>query len=205
MIATDVQEQLSLAALHATAARAGFAFSISGRILDNWGRDCTIHVKERLHERSTLTEFDVKVQAKATRQELSHADGRFSFPLDVRHYDDLREATGKSLPVYLVVFHMPHDEGEWLACSPEQLVLRECLRWVSLRGAGPVTTATKTVYIPEAQVLTPRALRDLATFHSVFRDEREWPQYDPDGKPADLGAAVGETGGLQADSRHGNR
>ena len=190
MIITDRQEQLSLAALHATAARAGFAFSISGRILDNWGRDCTIHIKERLHPLSTLTEFDLKVQAKATRQELTHADGRFSFPLDRRHYDDLREATGRSLPVYLVVFHMPHDEGQWVECSPEQITLRECLRWVSLHKAEPTTGGSKTVYIPETQILTPDALRELATYHSIFRPEEQWPRYDPEGRPFDLAGAV---------------
>ena len=36
---TDIQEQLSVAALHATCARAGFAFETTGRIEDKWGID----------------------------------------------------------------------------------------------------------------------------------------------------------------------
>ena len=177
---TATQEELSLAALHATAARAGASFEVSNRINDNWGWDGMITFKERFFPPPALTEVRMVVQVKATKQELTHTAGRFSFPLEVRHYDNLREATGKSLPVYLVVFHMPHDEGQWVECSPEQLVLRQCLRWVSLRGAEPATTETKTVYIPEAQVLTPQTLHALAAYHSVFRNEEQWPRYDPE-------------------------
>ena len=180
MILTDQQEQLSLAVLHATCARAGFGFHISGRIQDNWGWDAHADVKERLDPASALFNFRLRFQLKATRQQLTHSNGRYSFPLAVKHYNDFRLEAGYDSPIYLVVFQMPHGEAEWLSCSPEQLVLRRCLRWVSLRNAPVPDRAdqeTITVYLPENQVLTPKALRELARTRSL----EQWINYEVEG------------------------
>ncbi len=176
----DKQEQLSLAALHATCAKAGFAFGISGRIQDNWGWDAHADVKEKLDDRSELFDFRIRFQVKATRQDLTLRNGRFSFPLEVAHYNRLRAAAGSDCPTYLVVFHMPDGEGEWVSCSPEQLVLRRCLRFVSLRNAPETANETITVYVPERNVLTPDALRGLAKTRSL----EQWIDYAPDVAPA---------------------
>jgi hypothetical protein len=53
----DKQEQLSLAVLHATCAKAGFAFKILDRIEDKWGWDAEAHVNERLDPASKLTDL----------------------------------------------------------------------------------------------------------------------------------------------------
>ncbi|HEY0983239.1 DUF4365 domain-containing protein [Schlesneria sp.] len=180
MILTDQQEQLSLAVLHATCARAGFGFQISGRIQDNWGWDAQADVKERFEPQSTLLNFRLRFQLKATRQELTYSHGRYSFPLDVKHYNHFRTEAGYDSPIYLVVFQMPHEEDEWLSTSPEQLVLRKCLRWVSLRDAPAPERddqQTITVYLPEKQVLTPQALRELARIRSL----EQWNNYDVEG------------------------
>ena len=113
----DKQEQLSLAALHATCAKAGFGYGISGRIQDNWGWDAEATVYEKLDEQSVLTDFKLKFQVKATRQDLALGDGRFSFPLEVAHYNRLRAAGRSDAPTYLVVFHMPGEEGKWFAAA----------------------------------------------------------------------------------------
>jgi len=176
MILTDQQEQLSLAALHATCARAGFGFHISGRIQDNWGWDAQADVKERLDPASTLFNFRLRFQLKATRQPMPRANGRYSFPLAVRHYNQFRLEAGCDSPIYLVVFQMPEGEDQWLSCSPEELVLRQCLRWVSLRNAPvPERTDQETisVQIPVTQVLTPGALRELARTRSL----EQWINY----------------------------
>lgn len=172
----DKQEQLSLAALHAVCAKAGFGYGISGRIQDNWGWDAHADVKEKLDPQSELWDFRIRFQLKATRQDLTLRDGRFSFPLEVAHYNRLRAEAGQDCPTYLVVFHMPGVEGEWLECTPEQLVLRRCLRWVSLRNAPETANETITVYVPERHVLTPDALRDLARSRSL----KQWIDYAPD-------------------------
>ena len=171
----EKQEQLSLAALHATCAKAGFGFKVSGRIQDNWGWDAEADVYERLDAQSVLTDFKIKFQVKATRQELTLGDGRFSFPLEVAHYNRLRAAGQSDAPTYLVVFHMPGGEEEWFHATPEQLVLRRCLRFVSLRAAPETANRTITVYVPERNVLTPEALRGLAKTRSL----EQWINYAP--------------------------
>jgi hypothetical protein len=172
----DKQEQLSLAALFATCAKAGFAFKICGRIQDNWGWDAEADVYERLDEHSVLTDFKVKFQVKATRQDLTLGNGRFSFPLEVAHYNRLRAAGRSDAPTYLVVFHMPGGEDEWLHATPESLILRRCLRFVSLRNAPETNNQTITVYVPERSVLTPEALRRLARTRSMG----QWIDYATD-------------------------
>jgi hypothetical protein len=175
----DKQEQLSLAVLHATCARAGFGFKITGRIQDNWGWDAEADVYEKLDLASTLWNFKLKFQLKATRQQLTFAERRFSFPMEVPHYNRLRAAAGCDAPTYLVIFQMPANEAEWVDSTPNQLILRRCLRWVSLRGAGDTAQETITVYLPESHVLTPDALRKLARMRSL----EQWIEYNPEGTP----------------------
>ena len=77
---------------------------------------------------------------------------------------------------------MPDAEKDWLSCSAEQLVLRRCLRWTSLRNApAPERDGqeTITVYLPETHVLTPDALRKLARTRSL----EQWIDYDSEGEP----------------------
>jgi hypothetical protein len=175
----DKQEQLSLAVLHATCAKAGFGFGISGRIQDNWGWDAHADVKEKFGPESVLVNFRIKFQLKATRQQLTFSQNRYSFPMEAAHYNGLRQAAGNDAPTYLVVFQMPSGENEWLECTPEQLILRRCLRWVSLRNAAEVDQQTITVYLPDKHILTPEALRKLAR----TRSHEQWIDYDPNGAP----------------------
>lgn len=180
MLQTDTQEQLSLAAMHATCARAGFAFQISDRIQDNWGWDATVHVKEALDHNSDLTDFRLRFQIKATHQPLLHRRRRFSFPIDTRHYNRFRDMSGHDAPTYLIVFQMPRDKDDWCSYSPKRLVLKQCLRWVSLRNAPAIQNPNQenvTVYLPEEQVLTPDSLRLLALKRSVG----EWIDYNMEG------------------------
>ncbi|HEX5244270.1 MAG TPA: DUF4365 domain-containing protein, partial [Tepidisphaeraceae bacterium] len=137
------------------------------------------HVHEKLDPASTLWDFKLKFQLKATRQQLTFGNGRYSFPTEAAHYQRLRAAAGSDAPTYLVVFQMPPDEGDWLECTPEQLVLRRCLRWVSLRGAAETTQQSITVYLPETHVLTPASLRKLARARSL----EQWIEYNADGVP----------------------
>ena len=99
--------------------------------------------------------------------------------MEIAHYDRLRRVAGFDAPNYLVVFQMPADENDWVHYTPEQLILRRCLRWISLRGAEHVLQESTTVYLPESQLLTPQSLRLLATTRSL----EQWIDYDASGRP----------------------
>jgi hypothetical protein len=56
---------------------------------------------------------------------------------------------------------MPEDEALWLDQSPEELTLRHCAYWLSLKGYPPTpNTTTVRVSIPLANVFSP-VLRDI--------------------------------------------
>jgi hypothetical protein len=65
-------------------------------------------------------------------------------------------------PRILVVLVMPEDEALWLTQTPEELTLRRCAYWISLKGQL-TTTAVRTIRIgiPLAQVFSVEAVTRL--------------------------------------------
>ncbi len=155
----NIEAELSYAYLHAVAAAAGVACNVTDRHLDNAGVDATLHI---VHDVPPLTDLTVHVQLKATAKPVNPIEGRLPYWLaDVRRYDKLR-LPGSMPPRLLIVLFLPEDAQEWLTASAEELVLRRCAYWVSLRGAEESDNKSGvTVYLPESQALTPSALRDV--------------------------------------------
>jgi len=168
----NIKAELSYAVLHAVAAKAGFSCEEGGRHADGMGIDAVVRAKERFSDESVLTEFSLDFQLKATSEQLLLQSGRYSFALKAKHYEKLR-TTSADVQRVLAVLMMPENEAEWLEKSPESLICRRCLRWMSLRGAPAGNDSSTTVYIPEVQVLTPDALRELAS----KRSREEWITY----------------------------
>ncbi len=162
MHSTAIQEELSLAYLHAVASKAGFACEQHARPMDSAGRDATIHVVERLTSDSLLTEFRIEVQLKATTRADRFRDGRRSFDLPVLDYERLRQTTLQATHILVVLFQ-PVAAADWLEHTTEQLILRNCAWWACLRGAPSTTNAeTVVVHLPDSQPFSPEGLRELA-------------------------------------------
>ncbi len=170
----DVESELSYAYLHAVASHAGVACAVSGRHADNRGVDAHLTAWGPFEGGGFLTEVDVNVQLKATVKRPADDGEHLSFFLDeVSRYDDLRRET-VSVPRILVVLFLPDDAQQWLHHSPEQLVLRRCAYWQSLRGAPATTNGSGvTVKLPKAQMFTPTSLRDLTARLSRY----DFPKY----------------------------
>jgi hypothetical protein len=160
----NIESELSYAYLHAVASRAGFICECTGRHSDEAGVDALIRVVgRRLHADSTLTRFVVDVQLKATSIQPVTRNGRYSYSLRLKNYNDLRATTAAS-PQLLVVLYLPEDASEWLSHSEESLVSRRCAYWVSLRAAPESGNEThQTVYIPCANLLSVDNLKALMT------------------------------------------
>lgn len=81
--------------------------------------------------------------------------------MKTKNYDDLR-GEGFLVPRILVVVTVPVAAQEWLSQSEEEMILRHCGYWVSLREA-PATenTHSVTVDIPRRNVFDVEALRRL--------------------------------------------
>jgi hypothetical protein len=66
------------------------------------------------------------------------------------------------VPRILVVVLVPPNPSDWLRQSDEELAMRHCGYWVSLRSSPMVSNQqTVTVYIPRTQQLTPAALQQM--------------------------------------------
>lgn len=176
MTPQDIEAQLSYAYLHAVASHAGIACQEANRAHDNQGIDATLSLRKDFGPGALWGQITLHLQLKATIRPPSRNGGRLSYFLDdVAQYDRLR--TPSNLPPRLLaVLFLPPEHPQWLTHSAEQLVLCRCAYWVSLVGAPASTNTTgQTVYLPEAQALSPPGLLDL--FARISRQEEL--RYEP--------------------------
>ena len=157
----NIKAELSYCYLHAIAAMSGMGCRQGDRHEDGMGVDATLRIKERFGSDSILTRFTVDVQLKATAVQPKEVDGKWSFPLRLKNYDDLR-VTDCDAPQLLVVLFLPVEQGRWLAHSAERLVFQRCAYWVSLRNAPESENDTQqTVYLPTDNHLSVPKLREV--------------------------------------------
>jgi len=100
--------------------------------------------------KGTVRSPRLELQAKATSRDLCH-DGAIHFPLPVKNYNDLRH-DNLMVPRILVVMLIPENIDHWLETSDDQMLIRHCAYWCSLRGLPPTkNTETVTVNVPISQ------------------------------------------------------
>ena len=88
-------------------------------------------------------------------------NGHFNFDLDTKNYRELR-GDRYGTPRILVVVYVPGDVDYWIQQSEEQLVMRRCGYWVSLRTAPESSnTSSVRVRIPEDNQFNVDALRAM--------------------------------------------
>ena len=98
-------------------------------------------------------------QAKATSQDVL-GDQHVAFRLNKKNYNDLCDPS-VTVPIILVVFLMPEDINDWLTHSSDELVLRRCAYWTSLRGKPETDQQTKTVHIPTVKMFDQSQLAGM--------------------------------------------
>lgn len=166
----DIEAELSYAYLHAVAAKAGMACTCSMRLMDKAGIDATIHAVDNFGAGSILTDISLHVQLKATSQQPHENLGKLSYFMnDVARYDKLR-SSGLLPPRILVVLFLPTNADEWFSQSEDELSLKRCAYWTSLRGAAETDNKSGiTVYLPKNQTFSPTGLRQL--MERISREE----------------------------------
>jgi hypothetical protein len=149
------KEQFSRAYVAAVAAAAGYATSRPDPDIDKI--DLTVHARgSEGHVRSPR----VDLQLKCTEVDAGAGDA-LAFDLDRETYDILR-AADYVVPRYLVVVVVPTNVSDWLEQTSEQLALRRCGYWLSLRDAPPTSNSvSQRVEIPRQQVLSVASLREM--------------------------------------------
>ena len=139
--------RFSLAFIEAVASRAGFQVeetkvdldSVDGALKGDLGRRPRI-------------EF----QAKATARDLVRGD-HIHFPLPIKNYEDLSDETIN--PRILIVLIMPNEIDEWVNQTHEELCLRHCAYWMSLKEAPATSNVhSVTVQVPLGNVFNSAQL-----------------------------------------------
>jgi hypothetical protein len=106
----------------------------------------------------TGDQIDLQVKssslASVTETEVVH-------DLEVRAYDVLRPSRPRC-PRLLVLLVLPDDEQHWISQSPDELIIRHCAYWHSLRGAEAATTTRKIrITIPKANVFSVETVQRM--------------------------------------------
>jgi hypothetical protein len=169
----NIESELSYAYLHAVASQAGMCCREATRHEDNNGIDAQLTAWLPFVDESTLREVDMKVQLKATIAEPAGDGLHFDYRLQgLNRYNDLR-TEAVTVPRILVVLFLPREAADWVGHTPDELVLRRCAYWQSLRGAPDISTASTVVKLPKSQHFSPEGLRQLAGRFS----RRDFPRY----------------------------
>jgi hypothetical protein len=150
------QEALCRAYVHAVAALAGVGTSVP---MPDYGVDLSLRNIEQRGARHLDGRLQLDLQLRSTTR-ANVTDTHVGYDLDVQTYEFLRELS--QIRCLLVVLLLPEDEALWVSQSLEELVVRHCACWHSLRGAGPTTaTSSIRVAISRSQVFSAQALRGI--------------------------------------------
>lgn len=150
------QEALCRAYVQAVAALAGVGIS---RPEPDYGIDLSLRNIEQRGSRRLDSRLQLDLQLRSTTR-ANVAETTVSYDLDVKTYDFLREKS--FIHSLLVVLVLPDDEALWLSQSPDELIVRHCAYWISLRGIEPVkATSSVRITIPRVQVFSVQAVRAI--------------------------------------------
>jgi hypothetical protein len=143
--------------VQAIAAQAGLNYSTFGW---DYGIDVSLRAVERIGTIIRDTGLQLDLQLKSTTR-ASVGDTVVSYDLDARSYQHLR-VQPPMCPRILVLLVLPDDDEKWLSQSPEELILRHCAYWLSLRGMESVATvSTVRLAIPRSSVFSVQAVRAI--------------------------------------------
>jgi hypothetical protein len=151
------QEALSRAYVQAVAAHSGLMCSPRE---PDYGIDLTLyHIRYR-NGRYGESGFRLDLQLKSTTGS-GVTDNEILYDLEVKTYEDLREPT-VTVHRILVLMVLPEDESRWTSHSEEQLSIRDCAYWLSLRGRPPtMNKRTVQVALPRVNVFSVEGVTGL--------------------------------------------
>ena len=150
------KEEISKAYIQTVAARCGFKVGTWSQ--DDDCLDVTIGSAGVLGG-GTLASPKIDLQIKCTSDPAAVHPDDVTWQLDRRHYDRL--IARSHTPKLLVVLVLPEDETQWIEHTIDHLILRRCAYWLKMTGLPPISTDSKVVHLPQAQVFSPAALQSL--------------------------------------------
>ncbi len=151
------QEALSRAYVQAVAACCGMSSSTP---LPDYGIDLSLHDILLVSGRRVESGCKLDVQAKCTTRASVQRD-HVRHDLEVASYNALSLVTA-GCPRILVVLVLPAKEADWCSQTEQELVVRHCAYWLSLRGREPTTNRKSVrVLLPRSNVFSIKALKGI--------------------------------------------
>jgi hypothetical protein len=151
------QEALCRAYVQAIAAQAGLIWS---RPEQDYGIDLSLRTVLVQDNRRRDSGVQLDLQLKSTGR-AAVSTTALTYDLEVQAYRDLCNPNCPC-PRILVVLVLPADETRWLTQTSEELTLRHCAYWISLKGSAPTTaTSAVRIAIPLANVFSVEAVTGL--------------------------------------------
>ncbi|MEA5533037.1 DUF4365 domain-containing protein [Crocosphaera sp. XPORK-15E] len=152
------KEMFSYAYIEAVASVAGYSVCRKNRAMDNAGIDVTIEASGEVGE---VIFPKIDAQVKCTESENIRKQNCVKFPLPVNNYKTLID-TRAIMPLILVVVLVPSDIHNWLKITEEDILMKKCGYWVSLKGQPPTkNTKNITVELPRQNLFTPASLQTM--------------------------------------------
>lgn len=152
------EEDLSISYLRAIAAKAQIVFELRNRDVNSKDANLTKTIT------TPYGQFDAElnVQLKSTYSKSLYTDNghEIVYTLKAKNYNDLCRKT--TTPIILCLLILPENKDEWVEQTSEDLTLRRCMYWLSLKGRLPTTnTSTCNVTIPKTNIVTAETLNHL--------------------------------------------
>lgn len=155
MTIDDQKEQFSLAYARAVAAVA--QISVCEPVVDDDSIDL---IFQKRGGGGVVRSPRVEVQVKCTDAATITAT-HIVYPLKLKNYEELRPVD-VLVPRILIVVVVPDDLNDWLDHTEQELALRKCGYWVSLRGQPATTNTTSvTVHLPRTNQFTVAELQGI--------------------------------------------
>lgn len=150
----NIQKELfSYAYIHAVASAAGYSSEVT-KERDRYGIDLTISGETE----DSFPQLDVQV--KSTSMDVL-GEEFISYPLRLKNYNDLRKVQ-VTVPRILVVVLVPDKMEDWLHQSEQELCMKYCGYWKSLRGEPETENTTNlTVYLPRKKLFSVNSLKNI--------------------------------------------
>ena len=155
----EIQSNLSYSYVHAVVSRAGGACQETSRSADKMGIDVVLNFKGSFSPKQDFGKILVTSQLKSTRQTLPVVNGKISYSIKSEQYRKYIESS--PVEFLFILFILPDDPAEWLELTPEELILRRCCYWTSLRGAPAWTGNDVTVRIPQNNLFNVEQLHQI--------------------------------------------
>lgn len=149
------KEEFSRAFVHAVATVAGF----SAQRVDPDDDSIDVRISGRGSEGTSCSpRFEIQLKC-TSRDEVVHEE-EVRYPLSIKNYNDLRKDA--LVPRGLVVVLVPEAIVDWITESEQELAMRHCGYWTSIRGHGPTDNVSSvTVKIPRSKRLTAETLQEI--------------------------------------------